>query len=72
MTDDTDLFYLKFICQVRQWAVFLTQISQITQIFLSRCATADFADFLNANATNVFLKHKSHELAVNFRKFSNS
>ena len=28
--------------------------------------------FLNANATNVFLKHKSYELAVNFRKFSNS
>ncbi len=44
MTDDTDLFYLKFICQVRQWAGTNTDFTDITDYFSCRCATADFAD----------------------------
>ena len=44
MTDDTDLFYLKFICQVRLWAGTNTDFTDITDYFSCRCATADFAD----------------------------
>ena len=36
MTDDTDLFYLKFIYQVRQWAVFShTDFTDNTDFFES-------------------------------------